>query len=217
VSYFWDFGDEENATGVAVEHAYVVEGNFTVTLKVTDDDGATDIAATNVTVLRRDVALSALTLSKTVVGAGFQMSITVTVENQGMFHEEISVTATANLQFIQTKNVLLTVGNSTAITFTWNTTAWAKGDYMIQVEAGAVPGETDLADNTVSDGPVLVTLPGDVDGDRDVDIFDLVRMTSVYGAKKPDIRYSANCDIDDDGDIDIFDLVITAGSYGESW
>jgi PKD repeat protein len=216
-SYFWDFGDEENATGVFVEHAYVVEGNFTVTLEVTDDDGATDTAAANVTVLRRDVALSALVLSKTVVGAGFTMSITVTVENQGMFPEEVSVTATANLQFIQTKNVLLAVGNSTVITFTWNTTAWAKGEYIIQVEVSAVPGETDLADNTVSCGPVSVTLPGDVDGDRDVDIFDLVRMTGVYGVEKPDIRYSANCDIDDDGDIDIFDLVITAGYYGKSW
>lgn len=215
--YFWDFGDEDNATGVVVEHAYVVEGNFTVTLTVADDGGATDIAATNVTVLRRDVALSALMLSKTVVGAGFRMSINVTVENQGMFFEEVSVTAIANLQFIETRNVLLTVGNSTVITFTWNTTAWAKGEYVIHVEASAVPGETDLADNTASDGPVLVTLPGDVDGDRDVDIFDLVRMTGVYGAKKPDIRYSANCDIDDDGDIDIFDLVITAGNYGESW
>lgn len=217
VSYFWDFGDEENVTGIVVEHAYAVEGNFTVTLKVADDDGATDTAATNVTVLHRDVALSALMLSKTVVGAGFKMSITVTVENQGMFLEEVSVTATANLQFIQTKNTLLTIGNSTTITFTWNTTAWAKGEYMIQVEAGAVPGETDLADNTISDGPILVTLPGDVDGDRDVDIFDLVRMTGVYGVKKPGINYSANCDIDDDGDIDIFDLVITAGSYGKSW
>ena len=47
VNYFWDFGDETNATGVVVEHTYVDDGNYTVTLTVTDDDGA--IASTNAT------------------------------------------------------------------------------------------------------------------------------------------------------------------------
>jgi len=40
VSYFWDFGDGTNDTGVAVDHAYAKAGNYTVTLTVTDDDGA---------------------------------------------------------------------------------------------------------------------------------------------------------------------------------
>ena len=41
VSYFWDFGDGTNATGVSVvEHAYADAGDYNVTLTVTDDDGA---------------------------------------------------------------------------------------------------------------------------------------------------------------------------------
>jgi len=56
-----------------------------------------------------------------------------------------------------------------------------------------------------------------VDGDRDVDIFDIVCMAGVYGVEYPDPRYDRLCDVDLDGDIDIFDIVIAAGHYGESW
>jgi parallel beta-helix repeat protein len=58
---------------------------------------------------------------------------------------------------------------------------------------------------------------GDVDGDRDVDIFDIVRMAIVYGVEYPDPRYDRLCDVDLDGDINIFDIVAAADHYGESW
>ena len=53
ISYLWDFGDETNATGVMVEHAYVDDGNYTVTLTVTDDDNATDTTTAIKAVLNR--------------------------------------------------------------------------------------------------------------------------------------------------------------------
>jgi len=41
VSYEWDFGDGETASGKVVTHAYSDAGSYTVTLTVTDDDAAT--------------------------------------------------------------------------------------------------------------------------------------------------------------------------------
>ncbi len=49
-SYVWDFGDGTSDTGALVSHDYQASGVFDVTVTVTDDDGATDVASTSVTV-----------------------------------------------------------------------------------------------------------------------------------------------------------------------
>jgi PKD repeat protein len=40
VSHAWDFGDGATATGPTAQHTYAAAGSYTVTLVVTDDDGA---------------------------------------------------------------------------------------------------------------------------------------------------------------------------------
>jgi hypothetical protein len=58
---------------------------------------------------------------------------------------------------------------------------------------------------------------GDLDGDRDVDIFDIARLAGLYGVNYPDWRYNRRWDMDLDGEIDILDVVIAAGNYGKRW
>ena len=50
LTYNWDFGDGITVEGIDVAHTFVDNGNYTVTLTVTDDDGATTSSTIDVTV-----------------------------------------------------------------------------------------------------------------------------------------------------------------------
>jgi len=165
-----------------------------------------------------DIGLTCIVTSKTIVGQGYNVHINISIFNYGNNTETFNVTAYANTTIIDTLvNITLISGNATTLTFTWNTTGFAKGNYTISAYASPVLGETDTVDNSMVGGWVFITLSGDVDGDRDVDIFDIVMMAGIYGTTEEDPQYDPNCDIDGDGDIDIFDIVAAASNYGESW
>lgn len=59
-SYTWDFGDGATASGVMATHAYTSAGTYAVVLTVTDDEGASDVAYTNVVIV---LPISNITLS----------------------------------------------------------------------------------------------------------------------------------------------------------
>jgi PKD repeat protein len=52
-SYFWDFGDGTNASGVTTSHSYAEDGNYTVTLTVTDNDSDSNSTNAIINVLNR--------------------------------------------------------------------------------------------------------------------------------------------------------------------
>jgi len=161
---------------------------------------------------RHDVAVVGVHPWKTIVGQGFSMHINVTVTNQGDFTETFNVTVYANTTAIQTKTLTLTSQNSTTITFTWNTSGFVKGNYTIWAYAWPVAGETDKADNTFTDGWVIVTIPGDVNGDHIVDISDLVITVGAIPSAPGWPNWNPNADINGDGVCDVSDLVICVGN-----
>ncbi|UCE29502.1 MAG: hypothetical protein JSV85_01900 [Candidatus Bathyarchaeota archaeon] len=178
-------------------------------------DSAASPSVTIVTT--HDVAVADIALSKTIVGQGYNVEINVTVTNQGDFSETFGVWLSLHIWPNYVGQATLSPGEALILTYTWNTTAYDYGDYIISAYAEQVSGETDTDDNLLMDGSVLVTIPGDVDGDHDVDIFDIVAIQSAYGAHYGDPNYDPNYDINGNGDVDIYDVVIAAGNYGQSW
>lgn len=163
-----------------------------------------------------DVAIKDVTPSKTVVGQGYSLSISVSVKNYGSFAETFNIAAYYNeTNIIATQDVVLANGNSTTVTLTWNTTGVTKGNYTISAYATPVPDETDIADNTYIDGFVVVAMVGDVNADGEVDILDVASVAKAYGSYPGHQTWNPNYDLNHDGQIDILDIAITAKNYGK--
>lgn len=73
-----------------------------------------------------------------------------------------------------------------------------------------VPDETDIADNTFTDGTVKVVIPGDLNADGVVDIFDAVSLSSASGSETGDANWNPKADINSNLIVDIFDAVVLA-------
>jgi len=169
-----------------------------------------------------NIATTNITPSKTVVGQGYSMSINVTVENQGDFPETFSVTTYYDDTPIETKTVTnLPPSEDTTINFTWNTIGVAKGEYTISAYATPVLGETDTADNTLEDGTVKVTVPGDADGDGEVDTVDLSMLGRAWDTSEAEPHnellgtdWNPNCDFNGDTKIKAEDISVMGAHWG---
>jgi len=201
-NYWNDYsGVDSNHDGIG-DTPYVIDENNTDRYPLMNPRWTHDLAVTN------------LIISKTVIGQGYSATINVTVQNQGSQTQIFNITLYANTNVIQTLQLYLLSGKTATRTITWSTVGWTKGAYTIKATVTIIPAETDKADNTFVYGIIKITVPGDTDGDRDIDIYDIVRIASAYGAKRGEARFDPNCDIDSNDVINIYDVVIATSRYG---
>lgn len=171
-----------------------------------------------------DVAITDVTVSDTKVYVGEIVNITVVAENQGTEIETFNVTVRYEnttlgiFGAVDTKQVAdLAPDENTTLTFTWDTTDMqACVNYTIIAEASIVPNEIDTSDNTYVDGKVKVKIPGDVNGDGVVDVYDLSIVSVAYGTFEGQPGYDLDADLNEDGLVDGRDLAIVTMNYGNT-
>lgn len=187
----------------------ILVGQMTTLNFVLQPAGTHDIAVVNVGSL------------KTIVCEGYCVNITVNLVNQGNFSENFLVRLHVNSTFIGSRNMTLASGATANFTFLWNSTGFAKGVYLTSSTADPVVGETDTADNTLTGNWIAVTIVGDINADKKVDVKDVYAVaraygTSITGPNPPGRTYDPNCDINEDGKIDVKDYYTVCRNYGKT-
>ena len=164
--------------------------------------------------------------SKTVIGKGYSTTVvttTVTIINYGEQEETFNFTYQTNTT-LNKQTLTLASRKSTTLAFTWNITSLVKGNYTMNAYADPVFGEKDIEDNCFN-GWFFITIPGDVNGDKTVNILDCIMIANHFGHvngnghipnTKPWLD-CMNCNINCDGTVNILDCIILAGHFGQRW
>jgi uncharacterized membrane protein len=139
--------------------------NATATIDVEEDpkDNFSQILEISLNPPFHDLAVTAVSPAKSKVSVGEQVTINVTVRNDGTFDEtrDVKVTyvgSTFQEKEIDTKPISLLIGESKNFSFTWNTAGVAPGDYSVKAEA-ILPGDATPMNNGGSASVVVEALP----------------------------------------------------------
>ena len=217
-SYTWDFGDNQTATGKKVTHTYSAEGNYTVTLNVTDTEGYWNTTSrTAIIVIIHDVSVLQIE-SLTDIYNDWIVKVKVTVKNKGTVSETFNVTLSVNSTQIDVKEATLEPYATTTLTYTWNTSGLIPlQNYTLTASADILPDEPNITDNTLESQPIFVRLLGDTRFDRKLDILDVVKITGKYGITSSDPEWDIMLDLKPDGKLDILDVLKITGRYGTTY
>jgi parallel beta-helix repeat protein len=161
-----------------------------------------------------DIGITVLDASKTVIGQGYCLDVDFKVINYGEEPENFNTTLLANSTTIETQAVTLLIRNSTSMACIWNTTSCPLGNYATTVCVGPVPNETYTTDNNMT-VLVIVTIPGDLNGNYKVSLQDLVILANAYNSKPGDSKWNPNADIEGNRIVDQSDVSILSQHYGQ--
>ena len=167
------------------------------------------------TPIQHKVAIMNVGCSKTVVGQGYSTNVIVTAANPGLNAETPLLTVYAGTSTVGSQNVNIPSQSYTDSIYTWNTNGWACGSYTLNASAQPLPGQLDTLDNNHLGGQIIVSIPGDINGDYKVSLSDLSILAKAYGSKPRDAKWNPNADINNDGKVSLSDLVILAKHYGQ--
>lgn len=164
-----------------------------------------------------DVAIASVRSSKTIAYGGNTVFIEVIAKNHGNNPEDFEVKCYADSALVGSRIISLAAEQVYPMIFAWNTTNIPFGTYSLSAIASVVPYETNIADNTCTDGTVQVRVPGDINGDGIVDVYDAVLLIRDIDAIPSSPNWNnGRSDINDDGRVSGADVTILVRNFGRA-
>jgi len=156
----------------------------------------------------QEIAVVNTACPKTVVCQGYNSTINVTVMNQGSSPKTFDVFVYANSTVIGSQTISnLPPSQQTTLTFTWDTTDFAKGNYTLSAYDQSIRW-------------IIVSMVGDITGlkpgvpDGKVEIRDVALVCKYFGQRVPPAP--PNCDIDNNGKVEIKDIALVCKNFGKT-
>jgi parallel beta-helix repeat protein len=155
--------------------------------------------------------------TKTVIGQGFDLHIDLRILNYGIYDETFPVAATAGTMALGTQTITLLKRNSMILTFILHTASIPKGIYLISANVATVQGETDTSDNVLTGIWILVTIPGDINGDHTANFLDGILLGVSFNSDPNKLDWNPNADINGDNVINFLDGILLGTNFGQTW
>jgi hypothetical protein len=155
-----------------------------------------------------DVRLAYVGVSKNVVGYGYAVDITEAVENLGETEQVFDLATYYNSRAMRTQTLTMAARSNITTTFSWTPSGDDEGENLVWA---ATPWDSCTGTR------IFVSIPGDVNADRKVDLKDVYACGKAFGSIPSHPRWSPNCDINNDGKVDLKDYYKTCQAYGRFW
>jgi hypothetical protein len=164
-----------------------------------------------------DVAIIAVSPSRTWAFAGWIVDVNITAKNDGDIKETFSIIGLYNTTVFGTFNVTnLSPGATITATFKLNTSSLLPcHTQTFTGEATPVPFEFDISNNILVDGTLKIRFFGDLNGDGFVDMSDIAIVSHAFGTSPGDPRWNPDADMNQDGFIDMTDIALVARNFGK--
>jgi len=205
-------------TSTVPEGTYVIKGEATtVPYEIETSNNFYVDGMVQVLTVIKDIAVTNVTIPQDWAYQGWIMTINITVKNVGETIETFDVTVYYNDTVIMVQKVEnLAPSEEVILTINWDTSSVAPcSRYTIKAFATILEHEYNENNNMYVDGCIKIRIPGDVDGDGDVNGLDLYYVSKAFGTYEGMSDWNIYADIDRNKRIDARDLWIVAKNFGK--
>jgi predicted lipoprotein with Yx(FWY)xxD motif len=190
-------------------------GNHTLEVRAFNNWGNEGLTVQTITVPgSSQVMLTLIEPYRNILSNNMSTSINVTAQNYGFMIRNFNVTLYWERVPIQAKSLHLDGDASLTLTFKWDTSSVAIGNFTIKAVATEDKDQNVTILSTVLYHYIQISIQGDINGDGTINIIDVSMAARTFGAKPNEPSWNANADMDEDGQVNIVDLTMIAKGFG---